>query len=130
MQVGYVSPDLCVHSVSYFAEAPLSHHRPKHVLHTIYSCTPTVALPLMHLSNLPLQPDEKTEHLRKRVGEAGGIWKDVAKLTERELADLIRENRIDILVELTGHTSDNRLGTMAMKPAPIQATADIHTLLI
>ena len=41
-QVGYVSPDLFTHSVSYFAEAPLAHHDPSRCRHIIYSCVPTV----------------------------------------------------------------------------------------
>ena len=36
------------------------------------------------------------------------------------LARLIRQDRVDLLVELTGHTASNRLGTMAMRPAPVQ----------
>jgi len=43
-------------------------------------------------------------------------------MSELDLAKLIREDKIDILVELTGHTANNRLGTMALQPAPIQAT--------
>lgn len=42
LQVGYVSPDLFTHSVSYFAEAPLAHHSPQRVHHIVYSCVPKV----------------------------------------------------------------------------------------
>lgn len=42
LQVGYISPDLFTHSVSYFAEAPLSHHRPDHVQLFVYNVTPKV----------------------------------------------------------------------------------------
>ena len=42
LQVGYVSPDLFTHSVSYFAEAPLAHHSGARVRHIVYSCVPKV----------------------------------------------------------------------------------------
>lgn len=38
LQVGYISPDLFTHSVSYFAEAPLAHHDQRRVQHIVYSC--------------------------------------------------------------------------------------------
>ncbi len=42
LQVGYISPDLFTHSVSYFAEAPLSHHQPDQVQLFVYNVTPKV----------------------------------------------------------------------------------------
>ncbi|GAB4815161.1 hypothetical protein N2152v2_002207 [Parachlorella kessleri] len=106
--VGYISPDLFTHSVSYFAEAPLAHHDPARVRHIVYCCVP--------------KADHKTEKLRREVTAAGGTWRDVTRLTEAELGQLVREDKVDILVELTGHTAHNRLGTMARRPAPIQVT--------
>jgi len=44
----------------------------------------------------------------------------VMALPERELAALVREDGVDVLVELTGHTAHNRLGVMALRPAPVQ----------
>ena len=66
------------------------------------------------------QADAKTELLRKAVEEGGGTWRDVTALPERELAALVREDGVDVLVELTGHTAHNRLGVMALRPAPVQ----------
>lgn len=106
--VGYVSPDLFTHSVSYFAEAPLAHHSPSSVRHIVYSCVP--------------KPDSKTAKIKAEVLAAGGVWRDVARMPEPELAQLIRDDRVDILVELTGHTASNRLGTVARRPAPVQVT--------
>lgn len=108
LRVGYISPDLFTHSVSYFAEAPISLHRRARVEATVYCCCP--------------RADEKTAHLRARVEAAGHAWRDVAALSEAALAERVRRDGIDVLVELTGHTAHNRLGAMAMRPAPVQAT--------
>jgi len=108
IRVGYVSPDLFVHSVSYFAEAPITSHDASAFEVTVYSVS--------------VSPDDKTARLRREVQAAGGHWKDVTELTERQLAELVREDEIDILIDLTGHTANNRLGTFAMRPAPVQVT--------
>jgi len=72
----------------------------------VYSCVP--------------RPDAKTSRLRHAVEAAGGLWRDVLALNEADLAQLVRADKVDILVDLTGHTANNRLGTFAMRPAPIQ----------
>lgn len=108
IRVGYVSPDLFVHSVSYFAEAPIKSHNTDEFQVTVYSVC--------------ANPDAKTARLRREVQATGGIWKDVPELAEAQLAELVREDEIDILIDLTGHTANNRLGTFAMKPAPVQVT--------
>jgi predicted O-linked N-acetylglucosamine transferase (SPINDLY family) len=108
--VGYVSPDLYTHSVSYFASAPLRHHDARRFEVVVYSATPA--------------PDARTASLRAAVESAHGrdAWRDVKDLTELELAELIRADGVDVLVELTGHTANNRLGAVARRPAPVQAS--------
>eukprot|EP00878_Enallax_costatus_P033814 GHUV01037381.1.p1 GENE.GHUV01037381.1~~GHUV01037381.1.p1 ORF type:complete len:216 (+),score=41.28 GHUV01037381.1:215-862(+) len=88
LRVGYVTPDLFTHSVSYFAEAPLSHHNKQRVQLYVYSCV--------------AKPDAKTARLRQQVAAVGGVWRDVARLPEQQLAQLVRQDDVDILVELTG----------------------------
>jgi predicted O-linked N-acetylglucosamine transferase (SPINDLY family) len=78
------------------------------VRHIIYSCVP--------------RADGKTARLQALVKAAGGTWRDVAVLPEADLAQLVRQDKVDILVDLTGHTANNRLGTFAMRPAPIQVS--------
>ena len=73
--VGYISPDLFTHSVSYFAEAPFRHHHSAAVKHIVYNCSP--------------RRDSKTELLRTATQAAGGIWKEVTKLSEPDLAALV-----------------------------------------
>lgn len=106
--VGYLTPDLFTHSVSYFAEAPVTLHNASRVKTIVYSVC--------------LCPDEKTERIKRKVEANGGVWREVSQKTEQELAYMIREDKVDILVELTGHTAHNRLQTLAYRPAPVQVT--------
>ena len=82
------------------------------VRHIVYSCVP--------------RGDAKTVRLRAAVKAAGGIWRDVAALSESDLAHLARADGVDILVDLTGHTANNRLGTFAMRAAPLQVSPHRH----
>ena len=79
MIVGYLSPDLFTHSVSYFAEAPIRHHHSSAVKHIVYNCSP--------------RGDSKTEMLKGATEGAGGVWKDVAKMSESDLAALVSDPR-------------------------------------
>jgi len=63
-------------------------------------------------------PDAMTDELRRQVNR----WRNVRKLSDDQLASIIREDRIDILVDLSLHLRGNRLLTFARKPAPIQVT--------
>lgn len=47
-------------------------------------------------------------------------WRDVQHVNPIELAEMIKTDQIDILVDLSGHTGYSRLSTFALKPAPIQ----------
>ena len=59
--------------------------------------------------------DVVTKHL-----QTVGTWRDISDLTDFDAAKLIRDDEIDILVDLSGHTADNRLRVAAYKPAPVQ----------
>ena len=65
-----------------------------------------------------VQPDFITARLKVAVSG----WHDVAQLSHAQLAAQIRADGIDILFDLAGHTSGNRLPALALKPAPIQIT--------
>jgi predicted O-linked N-acetylglucosamine transferase (SPINDLY family) len=62
------------------------------------------------------ESDEYTERFKK----SAELWKDTKGLSDKELSDVIQQDRIDILFDLSGHTSNNRLMVFAMKPAPVQ----------
>eukprot|EP00898_Chlorokybus_atmophyticus_P005952 jgi/Chlat1/6358/Chrsp44S05822 len=106
--IGYVSPDFFTHSVSYFIMAPLLHHSYANFRIICYSAV--------------VKGDQKTQKFREVVESRGGVWKEITGIDERSVAQLVQQDGVDILVELTGHTANNRLGTMACKPAPVQVT--------
>ncbi|KAK6942573.1 Tetratricopeptide repeat 1 [Dillenia turbinata] len=106
--VGYISPDYFTHSVSYFIEAPLVYHDYEKYKVVVYSAV--------------VKADAKTNRFREKVIKNGGIWRDIYGIDEKKVASMVREDKVDILVELTGHTANNKLGTMACHPAPVQVT--------
>jgi protein O-GlcNAc transferase len=104
LRVGYVSPDLRDHPVGRFLLPLLSHHDKSQVEVFAYSQV-CVA-------------DAMTQHLRSHVD----CWRSILGLADGQVADLIHEDQIDILIDLAGHTGGNRLGVFARKPAPVQVT--------
>jgi len=104
LRVGYVSPDLYAHSVAYFFEPLLANHNPDEVETFCYS---DVA-----------KPDATTERLQALTTH----WRATHGVSDRELADRIHADGIDILVDLAGHTNNNRLLAFSAKPAPVQVT--------
>jgi protein O-GlcNAc transferase len=104
LRIGYVSGDFREHAVSYFFEPLLAHHNPKSTLVICYDST--------------RKTDSTTETLKRLA--AG--WRTVSTLSDDALAKMIRQDAIDILVDLSGHTAYNRLNTFALKPAPVQIT--------
>jgi protein O-GlcNAc transferase len=104
LKVGYVSPDFCQHSVAFFIEPLLRAHDRQAVEVFCYADV--------------TRPDAVTERLR---GYADHWLMTVGRLDD-DLAERIRKDRIDILVDLAGYTLKNRLGVFARKPAPVQVT--------
>jgi predicted O-linked N-acetylglucosamine transferase (SPINDLY family) len=104
LRIGYVSADFCAHSSAFFLVPLLEHHDPQQVELFCYAHVP--------------QPDAITSRLRQRA--AG--WRSTVGLSDEQVAEQIRQDRIDILVDLKLHTANNRLLVFARKPAPVQAT--------
>lgn len=104
LRIGYVSPDFRTHSVAYFFEPLLANHSKTRVETYCYACTPG--------------RDETTLRL---AGQADH-WQDISGLADRDAANVIRTDAIDILVDLAGHTAGNRLPIFTEKTSPVQAT--------
>jgi protein O-GlcNAc transferase len=102
LRIGYVSPDFRDHCQSLFTIPLLSHH--DHEAFEIY-CYSSVE-----------RPDDYT---RRIAGYADG-WREVRPLDDAAVCELIRADRIDILVDLTMHMANGRPLVFARKPAPIQ----------
>ena len=105
LRVGYVSGDFRRHSAAYAILPIIEAHDPAQVEVTCYSVT--------------LRPDDLTERFRA----AAHRWREVALLDEAALAEQIRADEIDILVDLSGHSAGHRLLTFARRPAPVQVSA-------
>jgi len=104
LRIGYVSPDFRSHVVTYFFEPILANHDRARFEVFCYYTHP--------------EKDVATERLRGHAEH----WLDCEDLREEELAERIRADRVDILVDLAGHTGHNALAVLAMKPAPVQAS--------
>lgn len=104
LRVGYVSPDFREHSVAFFLESLLAGHSGEKVEVFCYADVP--------------RADAVTARLRRLVPH----WRDIHRVPDAEVAGQIREDAIDILVDLAGHTARHRLAVFARKPAPIQVT--------
>ncbi|MCF8143198.1 MAG: tetratricopeptide repeat protein, partial [Deltaproteobacteria bacterium] len=104
LRVGYVSPDFREHSVSYFFLPLLQGHHPDVVEIFCYSDVK--------------RPDGMTTRIKGQADH----WCSVVGLGDADVARKIYDDRIDILVDLAGHTANNRLLVFARKPAPVQMT--------
>ena len=104
LKVGYVSPDFCRHSCSFFFWPLFANHD-------------SAAVELYAYSNVKFE-DDVTQEFKGFFDH----WRNIRGVADSEVARMIREDGIDILVDCCGHTIGNRLDVFTLKPAPIQAT--------
>ncbi|OHC75793.1 MAG: hypothetical protein A3G18_12585 [Rhodospirillales bacterium RIFCSPLOWO2_12_FULL_58_28] len=105
LRIGYVSADFYSHSAAHVFGPVLLGHDPRQFQVFCYANSP--------------REDDLTEQFRRSASQ----WRMINGLTDAAAAKLIREDAIDILVDLSGHSEGNRLLVFARKPAPIQVTA-------
>jgi protein O-GlcNAc transferase len=104
LRIGYVSPDFREHVVGRNLIPLFREH--DHTQVELF-CYANVA-----------RPDWLSEQFRSCAEN----WRNIAGLSDNRAAEMIREDRIDILVDLAVHSAGNRLLVFAQKPAPVQAT--------
>ena len=107
LRVGLVSADLRAHPVGYFLEnvlAALADQGAQRLVFFAYSGSPV--------------QDEVTDRIKTHCHS----WHAVHEMSDEMLDQRIRQDGIDILIDLSGHTGDNRLPLFAWKPAPIQVS--------
>ncbi len=104
LRIGYVSPDFRKHCQALFTVPLFSSH--DHEAFEIFGYSDVAA------------PGDVTGRLRGYCDQ----WRDIAGMPDQRVAELIRADKIDILVDLTMHMANNRLLVFARKPAPVQAT--------
>ncbi len=104
LRVGVVSADLHSHPVGYFLESLLAQ-------------LDSARIELIAYTNNPINDD-----LTARIKPYFSAWKSVFALNDQAAAQLIHEDGIHVLLDLSGHTAHNRLPLFAWKPAPVQVT--------
>lgn len=104
LRIGYISPDFRHHVCALFIEPLLRNHDRNQVEVFAYS--------------LARREDAVTERFMGYVEH----WRHCVGISDQAIAERIREDGIDILVDLAGHTGNNRLQVFALKPAPVQVS--------
>ena len=104
LRLGYVSADFRSHPVGRIMTAVLGRHDPSRFDVICFDNTAA------------------RDQLNARLRSLSGRWIDINCLDDKAVADRVREIGIDILVDLSGHTRNNRLLAFARRPAPVQVT--------
>lgn len=104
IRVGYVSPDFRSHSVAFFIHPVLSRHHREQFEVFCYADVP--------------RPDEVTQVMKNSADH----WRNIDKMPDEQVFKQIQDDRIDILVDLAGHSSNNRMKLFGGKPAPVQVS--------
>lgn len=103
LRIGYVSGDLRNHSVAFFVEPIFARHDREKMHVSVFS---TGAV----------------DHVTKRIRPTVDAWFDISTMNDDAICSLIRRQKIDVLIDLSGHTAGNRLMVFARRAAPVQLT--------
>ncbi len=106
LRIGYISADLREHSAAKVFGGVLTQYDRSQ-------------FDVIAYSNFNGKDDRYTELFKNNVT----VWRSIVAVPDESVVQMIRDDNIDILVDLSGHTAGNRLLVFARKPAPIQITA-------
>ncbi len=101
LRVGYISPDFQRHVMLCFVQA-------------FFSVADRNRFKIYGYARCAQNP------FSQELEAKADAWRNIVNCSDMEVAKLIYKDQIDILVELAGHTGDNSLGIMALRPAPVQ----------
>ena len=103
LRIGYVSGDFRQHPVSYFIEQVFAHHDRSRIELFAY---PTHSI---------------RDAVSLRINALVDAWIPLVNLSDQQARNRIEADGIDVLIDLSGHTDDHRLGLFALRAAPVQA---------
>lgn len=104
LRVGIVSPDLRRHSVAHFIEPFMQHHDRSRIELVVY------------------YTNRVQDDVTARLTNHAAVWRTMDNITDLGLAQAIHADKVDVLIELSGHTHAHSLAAMHLRPAPVQAT--------
>ncbi|MDO9277498.1 MAG: methyltransferase domain-containing protein [Polaromonas sp.] len=108
LRIGYVSADLCQHTVGLFVKDVLQAHK-----------SPSGGVGANAVTVFAYSSGQVSDWVSDAI-RAACTWREVAGLDDAALAALIRQDQIDVLIDLSGHTAGSRLTVFAHRPAPVQ----------
>ena len=103
LRIGYVSGDLNSHPVALFLLPLLERHDRARFEVCCYGTS------------------TRSDDFTRRVAGLTDVWREASGHSEAQLAQTIHADRVDVLVDLSGHSGISRLGVFALQPAPVQA---------
>jgi len=109
LKLAFVSSDFCAHAIRFFIQ-PLLSGLNKDDFH------------LTGYSDIKNSDAKKGDHVAAAIHQQFDVFHDSSQMSDTQLAKQIIEDKIDILIDLNGHTSGNRLGVFAKHVAPIQVS--------
>lgn len=104
IRIGIVSPDLITNVVATFIEPVFAHRDSSRYELYAYMTRPN--------------EDEVTARLRAMTD----VWRNASAVTQRQLAQRLRDDHLDVIIDLAGHSKGFNLAALHLRPAPIQAT--------
>jgi predicted O-linked N-acetylglucosamine transferase (SPINDLY family) len=104
IKIGFVSADFRKHSVAYFLEPLFENYDKEKFEFLLFANT------------------SHEDEISSKFKDLTDAWFNISKMTDEQTAELIKKERVNLLIDLNGHTFGNRLGVFGLKPAPVQAT--------